>query len=332
MPINVLVSGAGGDVGQGVLRALSASRLDVKCYTTCISKHSAGLYMGARGFLAPLSNDESYVPFLINLIKKLGINSFFPTVDGEIKKIAKEKSHIEAETGAFVFVDDLKKVSITDDKLENFRYLQERNFPCPHSISADSPDLLNFVQNYGFPVVVKRRVGRGGQEVVIAKSFNQIEPVIGDSSFMLQEWLDPVQGEFTSGFYIGDDGEIKGDCTFQRKLRGGSTIVAQRIIDRDLEGPLEEIAVSLGMKYLNIQSMRRGGVLVPFEFNGRLSGTTSIVSKIFNAPEMFIREKLLGEKLYRINNTERFVAMRYYDEVYASFDEVDQLVARSVGA
>ena len=331
MSINVLVSGAGGDVGQGVLKALSASSLTIECYATCINKHSAGLYMGAQGFIAPLSNDENYIPFLINLIKKLGIKFFFPTIDGEIKKIAKEKYRIEAETGAFVFVDDVKKVDIADDKLETFRYLQKRNFPYPHSISAGSPDALNFVQSHGFPVVVKRRVGRGGQDVAIAKSYDDIKSVVGDSSFMFQEWLDPDQGEYTSGFYIGDDGEIKGACTFRRKLKGGSTVVAERIIDRGLEQPLEQIAVSLGMKYLNIQSMRRGNVLVPFEFNGRLSGTTSIVSKIFNAPEMFIREKLLGEMLQRVDSAERFVAMRYYDEVYVSFDEVGRLVDRSAG-
>lgn len=329
MTIKVLVSGAGGDVGQGVLKALSSSALDVECYATCISKHSAGLYMGAKGFLAPLSSDEEYIPFLTRLIKKLGVDVFFPTVDGEIKKIAYEKKRIEAETGAIVFVDDIHKVSVADDKLETSRYLEQRGFAHPSSISADDPGVISFVQRVAFPLVVKRRVGRGGQDVFVAKSIDDIQRVVGNPNFMLQEWLDPNQGEYTSGVYIGNDGSVKGSCTFRRKLKGGSTFVAERIVDNDLEKPLEEIALSLGMKYLNIQSMRRGGVLVPFEFNGRLSGTTSIVARIFNAPEMFIREELLGEFLLRVENSQRFVAMRYYEEVYASLDEVDCLVSRS---
>ena len=63
------------------------------------------------------------------------------------------------------------------------------------------------------------------------------------------------------------------------------------------------MAQAAGLKYINIQSMRRGDKLIPFEFNGRLSGSTAMVSKIFNAPEMFVRERLLGETLTRIENS-----------------------------
>jgi len=54
-----------------------------------------------------------------------------------------------------------------------------------------------------------------------------------------------------------------------------------------------------------------------------------MVSKVFNAPEMFILEHLLGEHLTRVNNPVRFVAMRYYEEAYATPEEIDALAARS---
>jgi carbamoylphosphate synthase large subunit len=279
--------------------------------------------------LAPLSSDDDYISFLIDLIEKIGIDIFFPTVDSEIKKIAKEKHHIEMKTGCIVFVEDLEKVAITDDKLETIYYLQEHNFQYPESLSADDPSALAFVKNHGYPLVIKRRVGCGAQDVHVVKSLNEAMRFVGNPHFMLQEWLDPAQGEYTSGFYIGDDLEVKGACTFLRKLKGGSTVLAERIIDEKLEDSLEKIAVSLGMKYLNIQTMRRDNVLIPFELNGRLSGTTSIVSKIFNAPEMFILEKIFKQTLQRVRNNERFIAMRYYDEIYASLDDVEKLITRS---
>ena len=158
---------------------------------------------------------------------------------------------------------------------------------------------------------------------------NHLEKYLDDSSFILQEWLDPRQGEYTSGVYLGDDGSVKGVCTFRRKLKGGSTYIAERIIDRKLEEPLEEIAKSIGMKYLNIQSMRRGNKLVPFEFNGRLSGSTAMVAHVFNAPEMFIRERLLAMPIERNLNTDEFVVMRYYDEIYASESKIKALLLRS---
>ncbi|MDD5389275.1 MAG: ATP-grasp domain-containing protein [Gallionellaceae bacterium] len=329
MPIKVLVSGAGGDVGQGVLKALAASSLDIEPYTTCIGPHSSWLHMGVKSYIAPLSASEEYVPWLIRLIRHNGIQVFFPTVDGEITKIAREKHRIEGETGARVFVDGMEKVAISDDKLNTAEFLRGHGFAYPASVAADDEKARDLAASLGYPLIVKRRIGKGSQDVFQVNDAAELERRLGDPSFVAQEWLDPAQGEYTSGLYLGDDGEIKGVCTFRRKLKGGSTYIAERIIDPMLERPLERIARALGMKYLNIQSMRRGDELVPFEFNGRLSGTTAMVSKVFNAPEMFIRERILGERLTRVDNPVRFVSMRYYEEAYASPDEIEGLLARS---
>jgi carbamoyl-phosphate synthase large subunit len=330
MIIKVLVSGAAGDVGQGVLKALATSSLDIDAYTTCISPHSSWLHQsGVTSFIAPLSVDEDYVPFLIRLIKRYGIQVFFPTVDGEITKISREKARIEGETGCQVFVDGEEKVAVSDDKYVTAEFLRRNGFAYPSTAIAAGPDGRDLAYRHGFPLIVKKRSGRGSQDVFRVNDFPELDRRLGDASFVIQEWLDPEQGEYTSGIYLGDDGEIKGVCTFRRKLKGGSTYIAERIVDPVLEQPLAHIAHTLGMKYLNIQSMLRGDELVPFEFNGRLSGTTAMVSKVFNAPEMFIRERILGERLKRVDNPNRFVAMRYYEETYASPEEINKLLERS---
>lgn len=329
MSIKVLVSGAGGDVGQGVLKALAASSLDIEPHTTCIGPHSSWLHMGVKSYIAPLSASEDYVPWLIRLIRRFGIQVFFPTVDGEITKIAREKARIEGETGAQVFVDGMDKVAISDDKLNTAEFLREHDFAYPASAAADGQAAHELAARLGYPLIVKKRSGKGSQDVFQVNDAAELERRLGDPTFVVQEWLDPEQGEYTSGLYLGDDGEIKGVCTFRRKLKGGSTYIAERIVDPALEQQLERIARALGMKYLNIQSMRRGDELVPFEFNGRLSGTTAMVSKVFNAPEMFVRERILGEHIARVDNPVRFVAMRYYEEAYAAPEQIDDLIARS---
>jgi carbamoyl-phosphate synthase large subunit len=330
MTIKILVSGAGGDVGQGIIKALAASSLDVEIYATCISPQSSWLHHPrVQSFIAPLSAAADYISFLIRLIRRYGIQVFFPAVDMEITKISMEKARIERETGCCVFVDDQDKVAISDDKFMTSEFLRTHGFVHPVSAIAADADIRTLVGRLGFPLIVKKRRGKGSQDVLKVNNMKELSWSFDDSSFVIQEWLDPEQGEYTSGFYIGDDGEIKGACTFLRKLRGGSTYLAERVIDPVLEQPLEHIARTLGMKYLNIQSMRRGNELVPFEFNGRLSGTTAMVSKVFNAPEMFIRERILGEKLQRVDNRLRFVAMRYYEEIYASPEDIKALLVRS---
>lgn len=330
MPIKVLISGAGGDVGQGVLKALAASPLDIKPYTICIGPHSSWLHQpGIHSFIAPLSASEEYVPWLIRLIQRYGIQVFFPTVDGEIAKIARAKARIEGETGAQVFVDSTDKVAVSDDKLNTAEFLRSHGFAYPASAAADAPEARALATKLGYPLIVKKRSGKGSQEVFRVDNEAELECRLGEPAFVVQECLDPDQGEYTSGLYLGDDGEIKGVCTFRRKLKGGSTYIAERIVDPLLEKPLECIARTLGMKYLNIQSMRRGAELVPFEFNGRLSGTIAMVSRVFNAPEMFIRERILGERIARVDNPDCFVAMRYYEEAYATPEQIDALLARS---
>lgn len=327
--IRVLVSGAGGDVGQGVIKSLARCSLDVEVYATCISVHSSWLHKVANSFIAPLSASDEYVPFLIRLMKRYGIDVFIPTVDGEIAKISREKERIERESGAIVFVDSPQRVAISDDKLETAEFLRINGFAYPISAAADTPDARDLVRRFGYPVMAKRRCGRGSQDVVCVENEGQLRRYLGDASYMLQEWMNPAQGEYTSGIYLGDDGEVKGMCTFRRKLKGGSTYIAERIVDPVLEEPLEDIARTLGMKYLNVQSMRRGNTLVPFEFNGRLSGTTAMVSRIFNAPEMFIRERVLQENLRRGKNSETFIAMRFYEEIYTTPEKINKLIARS---
>ena len=329
MPIKILVSGAAGDTAQGILKALKGSALDVELYTTCIHKHSSWLHVEENSFIAPLSADEGYVDYLIRLIRRFGIQVYFPTVDSEIAKITGEKARIERETGASVFTDDVQKVSVCDDKIHTAEFLQSNDFAYPKSIAAEDPAARDFATGLGFPVIAKKRCGQGSQNVYRVDDPGQLKQYCGDPTFILQERLDPALGEYTTGLYLGDDGAIKGVCTFRRILRGGTTFIAERIIDSALEKPLENMALKLGMKYLNIQSIRRGDELVPFEFNGRLSGSTAMVAKVFNAPEMFIRERLLGESLDRVDDKSIFVAMRYYEEVDAAPKQIDSLEKRS---
>jgi len=328
--IKALITGAGGDVGQGVLKALSTSTIGIELYATCISAHSSWLHTnGIHSFIAPPSDDPSYVDYLIRLIKRFNIQVYFPTVDSEIIKISQKKERIEAETGALVFVDDPERVAVCNDKFKTYEFLRRNGFAHSASAVANDSEMQHLISSCGYPLIVKKRSGNGSQNVYKVHNASELALRASDREYLVQEWLDPAAGEYTSGIYLGDDGQVKGACTFRRQLKEGSTFIAERVIDQALEAPLEDMARELGMKYLNIQSMQRSNKLVPFEFNGRLSGSVAMIARLFNAPEMFIRERLLGEKLTRIDNPSRFIAMRYYEEVYATPTQILNLKKRS---
>lgn len=328
-PLRVVISGAGGDVAQGVLKALRASSLPTELFLTCIDAASPGLHLGAPGFVVPRSNSPEYLPFLIRLLKHVRADAFIPCVDGEITQIAAARADIEAQSGARVLVDSVEQVAVCDDKLATAEFLRAQGLPYPISLAADAPDAGAQLASLGMPVVIKPRRGRGSAGVRVVHQRESITAVLGTPELMLQQWLDPRDGEYTAGVYLGGDGEIKASCLMRRELKGGSTIRAVRELNPVLVAAVERVALSLGMRYVNIQAMRRGDTLVPFEFNGRFSGTTGIISRVFNAPEWYLRELVLGEQITRIQNSEPFIAMRYYTEAYATPETLDAVQRRS---
>ncbi len=328
--INVLVSGAGGDVGQGVIKALQKSKLDLEIYKICVFEDSSFLHLDNKSFIAPFSADDGYIDYLITLMNKLHIDIFFPTVDSEIVKISENKKLLESCTDAKVFVDDIEKVLICDDKYDTYKFLIKHGFATPKTIIPKSyEEIEEFVSEVGVPFVVKKRLDNGARNFHILKHIEDSRIFLGDEDFIFQELLEPNEGEYTTGIYLGDDSEVKGLCMLKRELKCGSTYKARRIIDEKLENELKEVAKAVGLKYLNIQARRKDGKFYIFEFNGRLSGTTGVISRVFNAPEMAVREMILGEKLQKVENSDEFVMMRYHEEIYTTMDKIRELHKRS---
>ena len=68
--LRILVSGVGGDTGQGVVKSLQKSDLNIEVFGMCIKAESPFLYKVDHGLVAPKSADPDYIPFLIKTIKK----------------------------------------------------------------------------------------------------------------------------------------------------------------------------------------------------------------------------------------------------------------------
>ena len=322
MKINVLVSGVGGDVAQGVIKCLNRSNLNFRIYKIASNTRDSWLYLDRDSYISPPVSDKNYTNYICNFIKKHNIDIFIPCIDSEIQIVSKNKNYIEGATGAHVAVGTYEKIQVCHDKLRTSQFLKENNLCFPESwIATENPTPSSF------PLILKTRSGCGSKDVHEINSPEDLRSVYYDEKYMLQEKL--TGEEYTAGCYIGNDGEVKGLCIFKRSLKGGSTYFAERILDSEMESHVSNIAKSLGLKYLNIQFRIKNGLPCPFEFNGRFSGTTGIIGKVFNAPEMYIREMILKQNLKKNNNRQKFYAMRFYDEIYASEEDVKLLLERS---
>lgn len=326
--IRVLVDGIGGDVGQGVLKSLLDSKLDLELYASCVSVNSSWLYKIDNSFIFPLVSEECFIDFLINFINENNIDVYFPTVDSTLLKISEYKIFIETETNVKIFIDDLEKIKICDDKFLTNKFLAENNFNAPKTISMDNLNLNEFFEENTYPLILKTKSGNGAKNVIKINELVELKPFIGNSSWLLQEFLD-IDNEITSGIYIGNDDEVKGIYILKRTLKSGSTNHAERIINKELEEQLINIARKMNMKYLNIQAVYYKDKVLPFEFNGRLSGTTGAMRQIFNVPEIFIRENILNEYIKPSNNNEKIFFTRYNEEIIYTQKDIDNLNVRS---
>ena len=319
--LKVLVSGVGGDVAQGVIKCLNSSSIEIEIYKIAGDSNESWLYTDNKSFLPPPVKSPRYIDFLINFIKTQKINAFVPCIDSEIFKISLHKERIEEETGCKVIVGDLDKILICEDKLKTFHFLKKNNFCYPRTFT--NKDDVEYI----FPYILKSRKGSGSRNIVVVNDKDDFEECNFTEEKILQEKLDGE--EYTAGIYLGKDSKVKGVCIFRRELKGGTTVFAERIINPSVEAELSEISKKLGLPYVNIQFKMKDGRPCPFEFNGRFSGTTSFISRIFNAPEMWIKEELFNEALEPVNNEELFQVMRFYNEIYATPSQVNSLLKRS---
>tara|TARA_R110000824_G_C15194338_1_gene675093 strand:+ start:918 stop:1886 length:969 start_codon:yes stop_codon:yes gene_type:complete len=318
--INVLVSGVGGDVAQGVIKCLVKSDLELKIFKISSGVDDSWLYTDNNSFISP-NTYEDYVPYLIKLINKHQIDIFFPCIDLEIPIISKNKNKIETETDCKVFVDDFYKIQICNDKYMTAKYLED------FSLSHPETDLVTTIEHDKFPVIIKSREGCGSKDIHLINSREEIVPFLNNKDYIIQEYL-PGE-EYTAGAYLGDDNKIKGVCILKRTLKDGSTYTAERILDLQLEEEIATIASHIKMKYLNIQFRLKNGKVCPFELNGRFSGTTGIISHVFNAPEMAIKELVLKENISPFLHNKKFYVMRYYEEIFTTQEQREDLIARS---
>src|SRR5688572_18396583 len=103
-PISVLVLGVGGNVSQGILKALALSTLPVRVVGACVGPESMGLYTTDKAYISPTARDANFIPWLIDICKREGIRAVLTGVEPVVAAISMHKAEIEAATGAVCLV------------------------------------------------------------------------------------------------------------------------------------------------------------------------------------------------------------------------------------
>jgi carbamoyl-phosphate synthase large subunit len=303
---NVLVTGIGGNVGQGILRNIKATQFDIKTIGCNIIDFSSGNHLCDKFYKVPFANKEGYIDEIKYIIDKESIDLVIPSTDFEAYYLSKNVKNLNA----IVAVSDENTIFIYLDKYESFLHHKKNNLPFANTY-------LPSQYNYNFnEYIAKPRLGRGSRGIEINPTdINQFK----DDEYIIQEYHRGK--EITTAFYVDQKNQLHGFITLERKLENGMTVETKvfKEMDEKIELLLNNIINKTNIRgSANIQSIiNNDNEIIPFEINCRISGTNSIRSNFgFEDVKYTLQEYLYNTAPSKTNISSGIATRIYMDVIY----------------
>jgi len=320
-PLKALVTGAGALLGQGILRSLAWSTLDVHVTACDPSPLSAGLYWADERCLVPLAREPGYMDALEVILARVRPDIVFVGTDVELLAFAEARDRLERTFGTKVVVSSPRVVEIADDKLETARFLGSKGFRPPRSVDpADRAALESLIDELGFPLIVKPRHGARSVGFAVVRDRHELERACSVDAPVVQEYVDG--DEYTAGALSLPTAEDVFTIVMRRDLRDGNTYRAFVEPFEELNAQIVEMAKALAPHGpANFQfRVADDGVARVFEINGRFSGTTPLRARAgFNEVELTIRSLVFGERI-RAPKARSMTILRHWEETVVEPD------------
>ena len=315
-PPRIAVTGVGGGSGQGILKALIESPIQMEIFAVDITRLSAGLYWpGVTGTMLPRPEDDitSWKSWL--LFNKIDL--LIPGADRDLPSFAAvadewRKAHI-----CRVAISSPEMVALADDKAMTQTFLE--NFGIGHIPSFWGEPWYH--RPYGVlpnrPIVIKDRHGMASRGLVITSDEDEIDRVFTEGK-IAQEYIEG--DEYTCALFFNIDHKPVAKFTLKRWLRGGDTYRAEVVNNPKLNAFLDLVGEKLSpMKPfgpINVQLRERDGQFYILEFNARCSGTTPVRAHFgYNEPEMLVRHICQREDIVQPETRSGFM-FRLWGEMY----------------
>jgi len=274
----ILVSGASGIVGYGILKSLGIGNPDLELIGTTIYNDSV-----APGFcdileIAPPTIDSSYIPWLLNVIDNLHVDLIIPSIEIDLYTLVEHRVEIERQNCKIV-LNNPNLISLCKDKWLFYKYLQENNLP--YAIKSTLENNFEYLQSaFGLPFLLKPRRGFGSKGIIIIDSesvYDHYGALVGEN-LMVQPLIGTEEEEFTVSVFGDGLGSYSAHITLQRKLS------SQGFTEKALVCELEEgesvfkdlCSYFKPLGPTNFQFRRDNGNLMLLEINPRISSSTSI--------------------------------------------------------
>lgn len=274
----ILVSGASGVIGYGVLRSLRKSNSDYKLIGTTIYNDSVAPAFCDIFELAPMTSDEHYVDWLCGIIEKHKVDMIIPGIDADMYMWNKERERIK-RTGVTILLNNSSLIDVCSDKWSFYEKLKESGslLAIESTLSGSFKELE---EKFGLPFLLKPRRGFASKGMVIVNGeevFNKHQNDLG-AVLMAQPIVGSNDEEYTISAFFDNDINLECFMSLKRKLaKEGYT---EKALVSNLEGAenaIRELArLFKPIGPTNFQFRVHNGQIKLLEINPRISSATSI--------------------------------------------------------
>src|SRR2546428_11855561 len=172
---SILVTGAGGSIGNNVCGSLSISNDGKKSLLDGSNIEKTSIELNgwiARAYMLPSATSRRYVSRLNQVIKKDNDEMVFPQPDSEVGRISRDRNQVRAS----LFLPDREAVKVCQDKYEALsRWFKKGLRRQPIVLSPGNPRTRQSVRRLAFPCWVRARQGAGGSLSCLARSRRSVE-------------------------------------------------------------------------------------------------------------------------------------------------------------
>lgn len=324
----VLITGIGGNVGQGVLKSLRAASQKFHVVGIDMEMLSAGFSLVDSYHQTPRTNSPEFFGALARIIDDEKLEAIYVCSPSELEFFADRQRQLEGEFGLSVFVNPAGVIRIGSDKFETAKFLAAKGFHSPRTaLVNDKVAVQKVLGECGFPLIVKPRLGFSSKNVFIVNSETEIAAaatLVDD--LVVQEYLPDDEAEYTAATLSGPDKKVRAHIILRRHLLQGTTYRTELVQNEKLDQEVIKITESLGaIGPCNLQFRLVDDEVYVFEINPRFSGTGGIRYLYgFNDCEMIFELFRLKREVTQpvLNNA---VVLRYWNEVVipgATFDDL----------
>lgn len=327
-PLKVLVLGVGGNVSQGLLKALYAAELPLEILGADVSHDQAGLFMVQRAWVGPWANDPAFGPWVLHLCKQEKVDVVLTGAEPVVKALAVLRDELAQHAGTRTIVSGPEVVEIGDDKWRTCEWLAAHGLPHPRYARSEDRDAVEALYRAcGLPLIAKPRRGGGARGVFRIDDAATLDYALSRRNYLIQEYLGSDDEEYTAGCFADRDGVVRASMVMRRVLNAGTTYRAELGDFPEVRAVAEEITRVLrpeGPCNIQLRLTARGPVC--FEINPRFSGTTPIRAEFgYNEAEAALRHFILGEDPAPLHDPRSGWALRYWNEVYVAPRAMEKL-------